>query len=96
NEKITSLSDIAIYTDEGEVPLKDVLTSIKEKENGEIISFDVKKATSEELHTYMEKVLPNFDRERVYIADIKKLFSWYNILITNDITDFKAEDIKTE
>jgi hypothetical protein len=102
NEKITSLSDIAIYVDDGEVSLKDVLTFIKEKENGEIISFDIKKATSEELRTYMEKILPNFDRERVYITDIKKLFLWYNILITNGITDFKAEesnkaeDTKTE
>jgi hypothetical protein len=102
NEKITSLSDIAIYVDGGEAPLKDVLTFIKEKENGEIISFDIKKATPEEFRTYMEKVLPNFDRERVYITDIKKLFSWYNILITNGITDFKEkksgkeEAVKTE
>ncbi|KAA6347725.1 hypothetical protein EZS27_004815 [termite gut metagenome] len=102
NEKITSLSDIAIYVDDGEVPLKDVFTFIREEENGEIISFEIKKATPEELRTYMEKVLPNFDRERVYITDIKKLFSWYNILVTNSITDFKAEesckeaDVKTK
>jgi hypothetical protein len=102
NEKITSLSDIAIYVDDGEVPLKDVLMFIKEKENGIVISFDIKKATPEELRTYMEKILPNFDRERVYVTDIKKLFLWYNILITNGITDFtteksdKSEGVKTE
>jgi hypothetical protein len=102
NEKITSLSDITIYVDNGEVPLKDVLTFIKEKENDGLISVDIKKATPEELRVYMEKVLPNFDKERVYINDMKKIFSWYNILMTNGITDFqvegsnKAEDVKTE
>ncbi|KAA6334780.1 hypothetical protein EZS27_016931 [termite gut metagenome] len=92
NEKIISLSDIAIYTDSGETPLRDVLTSIKEKENGATLSFDIKKATSEQLRTYMAEVLPNFDREKVYIADIKKLFLWYNLLITNGITEFKKEE----
>ncbi|KAA6345006.1 hypothetical protein EZS27_007391 [termite gut metagenome] len=92
NEKIISLSDIAIYTDSGEVPLRDVLTSIQEKENGATLSFDIKQATSEQLRTYMAEVLPNFDREKVYIADIKKLFLWYNLLITNGITEFKKEE----
>ncbi|KAA6316303.1 hypothetical protein EZS27_033367 [termite gut metagenome] len=92
NEKIISLSDIAIYADSGEVPLIDVLTSIKEKENGATLSFDIKQATSEQLRTYMAEVLPNFDREKVYIADIKKLFLWYNLLITNGITEFNKEE----
>jgi hypothetical protein len=92
NEKIIALSDIAIYTDSGEVPLRDVLASIKEKESGATISFDIKKATSDQLRTYMAEVLPNFDREKVYIADIKKLFLWYNILIANGITEFKKEE----
>ncbi|KAA6346764.1 hypothetical protein EZS27_005765 [termite gut metagenome] len=92
NEKIIALSDIAIYTDSSEVPLRDVLTSIKEKENGTTISFDIKEATSAQLRTYMAEVLPNFDREKVYIADIKKLFLWYNILVTNGITEFKKEE----
>jgi Lhr-like helicase len=94
HEKITALSDIAIYIENGEVPLKEVLTSIKEKENGAAIPFDIKKATPDELGTYMREVLPNFDKERVRISDIKKLFAWYNILIANGITDFKTE--KTE
>ncbi|MDR2859766.1 MAG: DUF5606 domain-containing protein [Mediterranea sp.] len=96
HEKITALSDIAIYVNDGEIPLKDVLISIKEKENNATILLDVKKATPDELRVYMEKVLPDFDKERVHITDIKKIISWYNILITNGITDFNAEDASKE
>lgn len=92
HEKIISLGDIAMYTDEEEVPLKDVLTSIKEKENGAAASLDVKKASQDELRNYLGEVLPNFDRERVYANDIKKLISWYNILIANGMTDFQEEE----
>jgi hypothetical protein len=95
-EKITSLSDIAIYIEGGEVPLREVLTSIKEKENGATVPFDIKKTTPDELCAYMREVLPNFDKERVRITDIKKLFSWYNILITNGITDYKMEETDKE
>lgn len=91
HEKIISLADIAIYTDDAEVPLKDVLTSLKEKENGAVASIDAKKASSEELRSYMAEILPNFDRERVYLTDIKKLIAWYNILVSNGITDFTVE-----
>ena len=88
NEKIISLADIAMYT---EVPLRDVLRSIKEKENAAIASIDVKKATSEQLREYLAEVLPDFDRDRVYTNDIKKLILWYNILVSNGITDFGEE-----
>lgn len=90
HEKIISLADIAMYTDDAEVPLKDVLVSMKAKESGALVSLDPKKASSEELRSYLAEVLPNFDRERVYPADIKKLISWYNILVSNEITDFEA------
>ncbi|MEG0039038.1 MULTISPECIES: DUF5606 domain-containing protein [Bacteroides] len=92
HEKIISLADIAMYTDDAEVPLRDVLTSLKEKENGAVATIDVKKATAEELRAFMAEVLPDFDRERVYLTDIKKLISWYNILVSNGITDFKEEE----
>ena len=87
NEKIISLADIAMYTDDAEVPLYDVLEAMKKKENTPVASIDPKNAPPEQLG----EVLPNFDRERVYIADIKKLISWYNILISNGITEFKSE-----
>ncbi len=91
NEKIISLADIAMYTNDAEVPLRDVLESIKEKENAGTASIDPKKATAEELRAYLTEVLPDFDRERVYMTDIKKLISWYNILVTNGITEFKDD-----
>lgn len=87
-DKVISLADIAMYTDAGEVPLREVLNSVKEKENGAVSTFDYKKASRNELEAYFAEILPNFDRERVYAADIKKLVSWYNILIQNGITDF--------
>lgn len=92
HEKTISLGDVAIYTDKEDAPLKDILTAIKEKENGGVISLDVKKASPDELRGYLSEVLPNFDRERVYVNDIKKLISWYNILITNGITEFRDKE----
>ena len=74
-----------MYTDDAEVPLYDVLEAIKEKEKS-AQAIDPKKATPEQLREYLAEVLPNFDRERVYVADIKKLVAWYNILISNGIT----------
>lgn len=89
NEKIISLGDIAMYTDTDDVPLKDVLTAMKEKENGAAVVMDLKKATADELRAYLGEVLPTFDRDRVYLADIKKLISWYNLLVACGITDFE-------
>ncbi len=91
NEKIISLADIAMYTNDSEVPLRDVLRSIKEKENTATASIDVKKATPEQLRQYLAEVLPDFDRDRVYVNDIKKLILWYNILVSNGITEFGEE-----
>ena len=97
-EKIISLGDIAMYTDTDDVPLKDVLTAMKEKENGAAVVMDLKKATADELRAYLGEVLPTFDRDRVYLADIKKLISWYNLLVACGITDFEdtAEAETTE
>lgn len=96
NEKIISLGDIAMYTDTEEVPLQQVLLSIKNKENGAPIEMDLKKATSEDLRTYLGEVLPAFDRDRVYPSDIKKLISWYNLLVASDITNFEDEAVEEE
>ena len=92
HEKIISLGDIAIFTDEEDVPLSEVLNAIKEKENGAKVILDIKKADNETLRTYLAEVLPNFDRERVYPTDIKKLISWYNLLVETGNTDFVEEE----
>ena len=93
-DKVISLADIAMYTDEEEVPLRRVFKNILEKEGGKKTSLDYKKASKDELAAFMAEALPNYDRDRVYPADMKKLAQWYNILIENEITDF--EEPKTE
>ncbi len=90
-DRITSLADIAMYTDTDDIPLMDVLESLKAIEQGKRATINLKKASGEELRDYFAKVLPNFDRDRVHNSDIKKLIQWYNILIDNGITDFKEE-----
>lgn len=92
NEKIISLADIAMYTSDSEVPLREVLVGIQKKEEGREASIEVQKATPDQLREYLGQVLPDFDRERVYTNDIKKLVTWYNILVRNNMADFKEED----
>lgn len=87
-DRVISLADIAMYTDDEEVPLADVLTSVKTKENGAKCSLDIKKASREQLFEYFAEILPNFDRDRVFPTDVKKLIQWYNILIGAGLDDF--------
>lgn len=94
HEKIVSLGEIAIYTSEDEVPLKDVFVKIKENEDGGKISDD-KRSSNKELFSYFETVLPTYDREKVYASDIKKIATWYNLLIDNNI-DFETKESKTD
>ncbi|MEM7187872.1 MAG: DUF5606 domain-containing protein [Bacteroidota bacterium] len=85
-QNVSLLSEIAIYTLSAEVPLREVFTKIHEKENGgEAISH---KATRDELEEYFFEVLPDYDEDRVYPSDIKKVVQWYNLLVKNGMTDF--------
>ena len=96
-DRITSLGDIAMFTETDDVPLMDVLENLKKLENGKKTTINEKKASNDELKEYFTKVLPEWDRDRVHTSDIKKLLSWYNILVENGITDFKdAEEETTE
>jgi dephospho-CoA kinase len=95
-DRITSLSDIAMFTDAEDVPLMKVMAAIRDKEEKKEVSFPFKKASSKELREYFASVLPDFDRERVHDSDIRKLLTWYNILVKNGITDFEEEEEKTE
>ncbi len=96
NDRITSLGDIAMFTETDDVPLMDVLENLKKLEEGKKASVNEKKASGDELREYFTKVLPEWDRERVHISDIKKLISWYNILVENGITDFKEDVAPTD
>lgn len=89
SDKVTSLGDISMYTEEDDVPLSQVLTALKNKQNGAIVDFDYKKASLAELQEFFAQVLPNFDRDRVYANDIKKLIQWYNILVNAGVTEFE-------
>ncbi len=96
NEKILSLGDIAMYTQEGEVPLAEVFVAMKKKEEGKKVPFDAKKVDSKTLSDYLAAVLPTYDRERVYSSDIKKLITWYNILVEAGRDDFESDVRKDE
>jgi hypothetical protein len=90
-DKVVSLGDIAIFTETAEVPLGQVLEVLKSKENGAVSSLDPK-ADNDKLRKYMSEILPDYDRDRVYPSDIRKLISWYNILINAQITEFVKEE----
>ena len=90
-DKVVSLGDIAIFTETAEVPLGKVLEALKVKENGGVCSIDPK-ADNDKLRNYLSEILPDYDRDRVYPSDIRKLLSWYNILINAQITDFLEEE----
>lgn len=78
SDRISALEDISIYTYGEDKPLKEIVTAIFDKENGgETISH---KESEAKLVAYLLEVLPNYDQERVYVSDIKKIFQWYNLL----------------
>lgn len=89
HDKVSSLADISIYTDGEDVPLRDVFASIKEKENGKQVQV---KADNDSYKEYMASVLPDYDRERVYVSDIKRVINWYNLLVEKGLDDFKEEE----
>ena len=94
HEKIVALNDVSVYTEDGDTPLRDVLKSIKEKENGNKIALS-SKASAKEFFKYLEEVLPNYNKDSVYPSDIKKIISWYNLLIENNI-DLESEETTKE
>jgi len=75
NSDLSLLSEISIYTLEEEVPLLDVFSKIFDKEDGKKTSISVK-STKDELESYFFSVLPDFDEDRVYSSDIKKILKW--------------------
>lgn len=88
---VSVLSEIAIYTLEEELPLREVFQKIQVKEKGGKTAIP-HKSDKIELEEYFFEVLPNYDEDRVYASDIKKVIQWYNILQENGITDFSEND----
>ena len=93
-DKVVSLGDISIYTETDDAPLKDILINIKQKEAGKKASITTG-AKPEELKKYFLEILPDFDRDRVYPTDIKKIIGWYNILVNANI-DFEKDEEQAE
>lgn len=88
-DRVTSLSDISMFTEGEDVPLYEVLVKVREKEESKVASLDWRKASAKQLQDYFAEVLPDFDRDRVHNSDIKKLLQWYDILINADISNFE-------
>ncbi|TLX73519.1 hypothetical protein E9993_15180 [Labilibacter sediminis] len=92
--RISALEDISIFTEEGDVKLIDVFKNIFEKENGgQAISH---KSSGNELKKYFEGILPDYDKDRVYVSDIKKVYMWYNLLLEKDVFKFDEEEATEE
>ena len=91
-DKIVALSDVSMFTDADDIALSEVLTNAGKKEGLKAVTMDPKKASNAELQAWFDEVLPNWDRDRVYPSDIRKLIQWYNILINAGITDFTVKD----
>lgn len=91
HDKVISLGDIAIYTVDEDVPLSKVFEAIKAKTDGQPV--DIKAFEDDAtMRAYFKEVLPDFDEDRVYTNDIKKVLSWYNILLASGITDFAEKE----
>jgi len=90
---VSLLSEIAIYTTSEELPLREVFKKISEKENGgETINH---KSSKDELEEFFFEILPEYDEDRVYASDIKKVVQWYNILVKKGLTNFEAPKKET-
>lgn len=87
-DRVTSLNDVSMYTNEDDKPLMEIFQNIADKENGQPTAIDYKKAGKAELAEFMAAVLPDYDRDRVHDSDIRKLIQWYNILVNGGYTTF--------
>jgi hypothetical protein len=90
--RVSSLEDISIYTDEGEVSLLLVFENIYKKENGGIPS--LLNSGNDVLKKYFAEILPHYNREKVYVSDMKKVILWYNQLHKNGLMVFEEEKSK--
>ncbi len=94
NSKIIALEDISIYTENDDLPLKDIFKRIYLKEEGKK-ALSHKEAT-EKIISYFEEIVPEYDKDRVYTSDMKKIIQWYNLLIDKGILSFEEEKEQKE
>lgn len=91
-DKIVSLADVSMFTTGDDIELWKVLEAASKKEGGKAASLDPKKADNKEVFAWFDEVLPDWDRDRVYPTDVRKLISWYNILVAAGFTTFAPEE----
>ena len=94
NDGVATLDNISIFTEDEDVPLQSVLLSIYKKENGAQSTVNVNDNNA--LKAYFAEILPNYDRERVYVSNMKKVVLWYNQLVEKQLIDDKKEEEKAE
>lgn len=94
NAKIIALEDISIYTENEDIPLKSVFKRIFEKENGKPAINHKESANT--ITAYIESVLPEYDKNRVYVSDMRKMIQWYNLLLSKNLLNFEEEEGKQE
>lgn len=89
NSKIIALEDISIYTETEDMPLKEVFKRMYTKENGQAALSH--KESNEKIIRYFNEIVPEYDKDRVYTSDMKKIIQWYNLLIEKGILKFDEE-----
>jgi len=90
-DKVVALNDVSMFTEGDDKPLREILEALKTKENGAKASVDPK-SDANTLRNFFAEIVPDFDRERVYPTDIKKLIQWYNILVETGNSDFSVKE----
>lgn len=92
NSKIIALEDISIYTENEDMPLKDIMKRMFDKASGaNILSH---KEDTPKILGYFNDIVPEYDKERVYVSDMRKIIQWYNLLAEKQMLDFKEEENK--
>lgn len=94
NERMSSLEEISIFTEDDDIPLKEVFQKIYEKQDGEAAINH--KSNNNELKAFFEEAVPDYDKARVYVSDIKKVVQWYNVLHKNEMLNFESPDEDTD
>jgi len=94
HDGIATLDNISIFTEDEDVSLTSVFQSIFKKENGNAVPSNINDNTS--LKKYFQEILPNYDKERVYVSNIKKVISWYNILIKHNLIDIEEPQAEAQ
>ncbi len=94
HERISSLEEISIFTTDEDLPLKDILKKIFDKQNGEKALSH--KSNGKELKAFFIEAVPNYDEENVYVSDIKKVIQWYNLLQEHNLLEFEEKEDKSD